>query len=298
MYATTRDFLTFSEPKVWNDPGYSVIDSTVIEHERHLLPLHQGRAEQHVRPRRAASSSSRRSPTELRDTRLRLRRRVHRQGRRRLSTAGEGPTVFKSNTEDKWYLFIDEFGGRGYMPFETTDLDSGKWTIVQRLPAAREPAPRHRAAGHRRPSWTASAPPTAVPEETIVHRIRLRPSCPPPPSSHCPWPTPRPASARTGEPLRPNPTTRSPSTRPPAAPRSTTPCTASSSRTSTSRPTAACTPNSSATAPSSSCRSTTASYTGLTGVDARRDGGGTGTATTVDDDARLNERNRTYLQLA
>jgi hypothetical protein len=33
MYATTRDFRTFSEPAVWHDPGYSVIDSTVIRHE-------------------------------------------------------------------------------------------------------------------------------------------------------------------------------------------------------------------------------------------------------------------------
>jgi alpha-L-arabinofuranosidase len=37
-------------------------------------------------------------------------------------------------------------------------------------------------------------------------------------------------------------------------------------------------------------------YTGLTGWAA--DGTGTGTATTVDDDARLNDRNRTYLKLA
>ena len=42
-------------------------------------------------------------------------------------TRGEGPAVFKSNTEEKWYMFIDEFGGRNYVPFETTDLESGKW---------------------------------------------------------------------------------------------------------------------------------------------------------------------------
>lgn len=54
---------------------------------------------------------------------------------------GEGPTVFKSNTEDRWYLFIDEFGGRGYVPFETTDLDSGQWAPSQnyQLPSR----PRH-----------------------------------------------------------------------------------------------------------------------------------------------------------
>jgi hypothetical protein len=54
---------------------------------------------------------------------------------------GEGPTIFKSNTEEKWYLFIDEFGGRGYVPFETTDLQSGEWKLSENyeLPAR----PRH-----------------------------------------------------------------------------------------------------------------------------------------------------------
>src|SRR5690606_2647902 len=54
---------------------------------------------------------------------------------------GEGPTIFKSNTEEKWYLFIDEFGGRGYVPFESTDLDSGEWTMSSdyQLPSR----PRH-----------------------------------------------------------------------------------------------------------------------------------------------------------
>ena len=42
---------------------------------------------------------------------------------------GEGPTIFESNTEEKWYLFVDEWSGRGYVPFETTDLDSGEWSV-------------------------------------------------------------------------------------------------------------------------------------------------------------------------
>ena len=54
---------------------------------------------------------------------------------------GEGPIVFKSNVEDKWYLLIDEYGFRGYIPLETTDLDSGIWTLPEEfsLPAK----PRH-----------------------------------------------------------------------------------------------------------------------------------------------------------
>jgi hypothetical protein len=41
--------------------------------------------------------------------------------------------VFKSNTLDsdgkeRWYLFVDEYGGQGYVPFTSTDLASGVWT--------------------------------------------------------------------------------------------------------------------------------------------------------------------------
>lgn len=43
--------------------------------------------------------------------------------------SGEGPILFKSNVEDKWYLFIDEYGLRGYIPLETKDLDSGEWKL-------------------------------------------------------------------------------------------------------------------------------------------------------------------------
>ncbi|MBV7695135.1 family 43 glycosylhydrolase [Streptomyces sp. TRM70350] len=137
LYATTKDFRTFSEPKVWNDPGYSVIDSTVVEH--------RGTYYRYTKDERNPSSSSPCSKFITGE-----------KSRALTSTAydfvsdcigkgamdrGEGPTVFKSNTEEKWYLFIDEYGGRGYLPFETTDLDSGRWTpsTNYQLPAS----PRH-----------------------------------------------------------------------------------------------------------------------------------------------------------
>ncbi|MDQ0877799.1 hypothetical protein QFZ77_006458 [Paenibacillus sp. V4I3] len=39
------------------------------------------------------------------------------------------PFMIRSPQGDKWYLFIDEYGLRGYIPLETTDLDSGEWTM-------------------------------------------------------------------------------------------------------------------------------------------------------------------------
>ncbi|MFD9328312.1 family 43 glycosylhydrolase [Streptomyces sp. NPDC060065] len=137
LYATTKDFRTFSEPKVWDDPGYSVIDSTVIKDK--------GSYYRYTKDERDPTSSSPCSKfitgeksTSLTDTSYDFVADCIGSGS---IDRGEGPTVFKSNTEDKWYLFIDEYGGRGYVPFETTDLDSGDWTMSTdyQLPAS----PRH-----------------------------------------------------------------------------------------------------------------------------------------------------------
>ncbi|MEU4689417.1 family 43 glycosylhydrolase [Actinoplanes sp. NPDC023714] len=124
MYATTRDFHTFSEPKVWKDPGYSVIDSTVIEHD--------GVHHRITKDERNNSSSSPCSKFLIQEKSADLLSLDYDLvaeciGNGALSR-GEGPLIFKSNTEDRWYLFIDEYGGRGYVPFSTTDLDSGVWT--------------------------------------------------------------------------------------------------------------------------------------------------------------------------
>jgi hypothetical protein len=54
---------------------------------------------------------------------------------------GEGPLVFRSNTGKRWYLFIDEYGGKGYKPFETTDLASGDWQPVADAELPGKPRP-------------------------------------------------------------------------------------------------------------------------------------------------------------
>ncbi|MFI5795605.1 family 43 glycosylhydrolase [Streptomyces sp. NPDC051677] len=137
LYATTKDFRTFSAPKVWDDPGYSVIDSTVVKYKDSYY--------RYTKDERDPSSSSPCSKfitgeksTSLTSTTYDFVADCIGSGS---ISRGEGPTVFKSNTENKWYLFIDEYGARGYVPFETTDLDSGRWTMSKdyQLPAS----PRH-----------------------------------------------------------------------------------------------------------------------------------------------------------
>ncbi|MFJ4205388.1 family 43 glycosylhydrolase [Streptomyces sviceus] len=137
MYATTRDFYTFSEPKVWIDRGYSVIDSTMIQNNGTYYRLSKDE-----RNNTSSTPNSKFIFEEKSDSILNPSWTAVAEGiGKGAMNAAEGPLVFKSNTEEKWYAFLDEFGGRGYIPFETTDLDSGNWTPVAdyALPAK----PRH-----------------------------------------------------------------------------------------------------------------------------------------------------------
>ncbi|WP_408007739.1 immunoglobulin-like domain-containing protein [Pseudalkalibacillus sp. A8] len=127
MYTTTRDFHSFSGPKVYMDYGYSIIDTTMIEHD--------GKIYRFMKDERGNTSSTPNGKfifQEVGDSVLDPDFELIREGIGKGDISqGEGPLVFKSNTEEKWYMFIDEFGGRGYVPFETTDLDSGEWTIPE-----------------------------------------------------------------------------------------------------------------------------------------------------------------------
>jgi glycosyl hydrolase family 43 len=125
MYATTKDFRTFSEPKVWFDPGHSVIDSTVVRHNGTYYRFSQDDRG----PGGGGATPCGRYITQEKSARLTgtgyalVKECIGKDA----VVGGEGPLVFRSNTENKWYLFIDEYGGRGYAPFETTDLNSGDW---------------------------------------------------------------------------------------------------------------------------------------------------------------------------
>ncbi|MFJ1511669.1 immunoglobulin-like domain-containing protein [Cellulosimicrobium funkei] len=142
MYATTRDFVTFSEPQVWIDEkrgnGLGMIDSSIVEHDGTYYRFTKDEA--YMIPRLEKSTDLRSTDWDLVAEKIGYGQPNPWGG---TLTAGEGPTVFKSNTEEKWYLFVDQpsyHGGQGYLPLESTDLDSGVWTSVDaQLPSS----PRH-----------------------------------------------------------------------------------------------------------------------------------------------------------
>jgi hypothetical protein len=125
MYATTRDFREFSEPRVWIDRGWSTIDTTVIKH--------QGLYYRFLKDERSRTSGLPLGKSIFSETSPSLTEADWEPLAEGIGlgpiSQGEGPLVYKSNTEDKWFLWIDEFTAeRRYVPFETTDLAGGQWT--------------------------------------------------------------------------------------------------------------------------------------------------------------------------
>ncbi|WP_456283941.1 family 43 glycosylhydrolase [Microbacterium sp. JZ101] len=141
MYATTRDFVTFSEPQIWQD-GMSRIDSTVTRSDGvyYRFTKDEGAGTTGCSDIIQESSPSLRAPLEewtMIDSCI---------GRDAGTSAVEGPTIFESNPGDvngggRHYLFVDEYGGRGYIPLVTEDISAGGWSVAPEydLPAS----PRH-----------------------------------------------------------------------------------------------------------------------------------------------------------
>ncbi|MFK4762705.1 LamG-like jellyroll fold domain-containing protein [Microbacterium sp. ZW T5_45] len=54
----------------------------------------------------------------------------------------EGPAVFKSHSDEKWYLYVDVIPTVGYRPMVTTDLDAG-WTQLTSSTFSMAPSTKH-----------------------------------------------------------------------------------------------------------------------------------------------------------
>ncbi|WP_328988496.1 family 43 glycosylhydrolase [Kribbella sp. NBC_01245] len=145
LYATTRDFKTFSAPKIWQDRGESRIDSTVIKESGTYYRFTKdegggGTGCSDIIQEKSSSLTAVDLPGNpawaMQDSCI---------GRDAGTSAVEGPTVFKANPGDtsgsNYYLFVDEYGGRGYIPLGTNNLEAPDWKVpsTYSLPAS----PRH-----------------------------------------------------------------------------------------------------------------------------------------------------------
>lgn len=166
MYSTTRDFVTFTPAQPWIDvkrgTGKGMIDSTVIKEGTNFYRFTKDEASMTVREEvstdlRATVSGSTLPTTTSTPGWSMIKEGVgvgepNPQATSGIFTNGEGPTIFKANTGDvntggvpTWYLFQDQpsyHGGKGYVPFTSTNLAAGTWTSVAAT-AQLPTSPRH-----------------------------------------------------------------------------------------------------------------------------------------------------------
>lgn len=145
LYATTRDFVTFSEAKIWQDIGASRIDSTVIREGEMYYRFTKDEGAGTT----GCSDIIQEKNDELTEPDLVDSKAWAYQagciGKNAGTSAVEGPSIFKANEGDdsgsSYYLFVDEYGGRGYIPLGTDDLENPDWQVAGSydLPAS----PRH-----------------------------------------------------------------------------------------------------------------------------------------------------------
>lgn len=144
MYATTRDFVHFSDAKIWQDAG-DRIDSTMIEDDGMFYRFTKevtGCVDivQESSPSMHALSV----PGDYAwDTDATC---ISKTARGTTRTT-EGPTIFRANPGDTalpagaaegFYLFVDDFTGAGYLPLFTESLVHPQWrTVAGALPKSR-----------------------------------------------------------------------------------------------------------------------------------------------------------------
>ncbi len=145
LYATTRDFVTFSPARVWQDIGSSRIDSTVIREDDtyYRFTKDEGAGTTGCSDIIQEKNDVLTEPDLVDDKAWEFQAGCI--GRDAGTSAVEGPSIFKANPGDTspndYYLFVDEYGGRGYIPLGTDDLDNPDWTVppTYTLPSS----PRH-----------------------------------------------------------------------------------------------------------------------------------------------------------
>jgi glucan-binding YG repeat protein len=128
-YCKTRDFYTFTEPKVWLEEDYSVIDCTVIKDETtgYYYRFTKNESKTYIYLERSKS---------LMGTFEKV------SGWSNISGA-EGPTCYKLNGTDDWILLVDYFGSSGYYPYKITDLNSGSYSKLEDGTYSLPSKPRH-----------------------------------------------------------------------------------------------------------------------------------------------------------
>ncbi|KAK7961573.1 uncharacterized protein PG986_002398 [Apiospora aurea] len=128
MYATTSDFVTFSQAQVWQDAGTSRIDTTVLKagDVYYRFTKDEGSVTGCTDIIQERSDTLLAAPPQWTTVTSCI-------GKNAGLAAVEGPTVFQANPQDvngqKYYLFVDEYGSGNYVPLETANIAKPNWKV-------------------------------------------------------------------------------------------------------------------------------------------------------------------------
>ncbi|MBW5448253.1 hypothetical protein GE107_19590 [Cohnella sp. CFH 77786] len=144
-YATTRDFRSFSEPKVFIDESLPTIDTTMIKDNGTLYRFTKSEVNYKVYAEKAPGIYY--DKDGIADNGFQYEpiagTRSGNQGLIGHAGNNEGPTVFKDLHSDKWYMFLDSWP---YHVRYATNLEDGAQWVNNLLPDnayALPPGPRH-----------------------------------------------------------------------------------------------------------------------------------------------------------
>ncbi|MFR1770401.1 LamG-like jellyroll fold domain-containing protein [Anaerostipes sp.] len=125
-YSKTRDFYTFTEPKVFIEKNQSSIDTTITYNEADGY---------YYRYTKNEGSSNNELNAKTKTIFIERSKTLLNGDWEHISSDSlnanqwvEGPTMFKFIGQNKWCLLLDNFGGGGYYPVVTEDLSSGVFT--------------------------------------------------------------------------------------------------------------------------------------------------------------------------
>lgn len=139
-YSKTRDFRTFTEPKLYHEGGkdangkvVKVIDSTMIQDGDTYYRFTKNESDEGERSKTIVLDKSKSilgEFTEIPSESLSVDLKAQ-------EGAVEGPIIFKMNEKtedgkDQWCLMVDRYGtGKGYYPLITTNLNSGEFRLLK-----------------------------------------------------------------------------------------------------------------------------------------------------------------------
>ncbi|WP_078549169.1 glycoside hydrolase family 43 protein [Litchfieldia alkalitelluris] len=116
-FSKTKDFVNFTEPKVYIDRENHVIDTTIIEEDGKYFRFSKDETVKSITVEVSDTLLGEFTPldTNLKDI-----------------IGVEGPACFKLKGEDKWCLLLDHYQSeKKYIPYYTTDLKTAQFTKIK-----------------------------------------------------------------------------------------------------------------------------------------------------------------------